>query len=276
MMDSGPLNQLSGLGDPGQSDPSHLLYPAFALAIPLFVFIYKDYNDYLALGPGGTPSNFYGYTKITMLKGLTLKDPYCADPVPSKYKGTGHLKSNLPERPHSRPNVAGIAPHRQTDQRASQEVFDHLMQNIKGLAREHPQRLEMGISAFEKHCDGLFSSEKANPTGNGEVCHAHPIDGSMHMSLHPEDIEEVLKKGWGGEFASILEFWHAFYYMFLAFFFLTVKIITERHPLARGGFCSRFVPRTFVMIYSPQTTEEVEAIMQIVKAGFSWISGEKL
>jgi len=48
----------------------------------------------------------------------------------------------------------------------------------------------------------------------------------MHMNLHPDDIREVLEKGWG-----------------------------QRHPLARKGwwfFGSMPVPEDFVMIYAPR------------------------
>jgi len=64
------------------------------------------------------------------------------------------------------------------------------------------------------------------------------------MTLHPEDIKTVLEARWG-----------------------------ERHPLARGGWCSRFVPKEFVMIYAPRSKLEVDTVMEIIKAGVGWISG---
>lgn len=50
----------------------------------------------------------------------------------------------------------------------------------------------------------------------------------------------------------------------------------ERHPLARGGWCTRFVPVGFLMIYAPRTEEEVGVVMDIVLAGIGWVSGERL
>lgn len=50
----------------------------------------------------------------------------------------------------------------------------------------------------------------------------------------------------------------------------------ERHPLARGGWCTRFVPVGFLMIYAPRTEEEVNIIMDIILAGTWWVSGEPL
>ena len=52
-------------------------------------------------------------------------------------------------------------------------------------------------------------------------------------------------------------------------------LLQERHPLAKGGWCSRFVPQGFVMVYAPRSKEEVEVVMEIIKAGVGWISGEK-
>ena len=66
----------------------------------------------------------------------------------------------------------------------------------------------------------------------------------MHMTLHPADAKLVLENGWG-----------------------------ERHPLARGGWCRRFVPREFMLIYAPRDEKEVGIMMQIVAAGIWWVSG---
>lgn len=64
------------------------------------------------------------------------------------------------------------------------------------------------------------------------------------MTLHPADAKIVLERGWG-----------------------------ERHPLARGGWCRRFVPKEFVLVYAPRSGEEVEVVMRIVKAGVWWVAG---
>lgn len=75
-----------------------------------------------------------------------------------------------------------------------------LQRKIKGLAGEYPGELGIGVSAFEKHCRyALFSRVERNRTKKGEVCHVHGFDGSAHVTLAGGDVEEVLKKGWGGE-----------------------------------------------------------------------------
>lgn len=81
----------------------------------------------------------------------------------------------------------------------------------------------------------------------GEVCHAHPSDGSIHLTLHPTDAAIVLQQAWG-----------------------------ERHPLSSGGWLTRFVPPGFVMVYAPRTQEEVDVVMEIVKAAVWWVGGVDL
>jgi len=67
------------------------------------------------------------------------------------------------------------------------------------------------------------------------------------MTLHPADVKTVLESGWG-----------------------------ERHPLARGGWMERFVPVGFVLIYAPRKAEEIDTLMEIVKAARWWVAGKAL
>lgn len=66
----------------------------------------------------------------------------------------------------------------------------------------------------------------------------------MHLTLHPADAALVLSQAWG-----------------------------ERHPLSSGGWLTRFVPLGFVMVYAPRNQEEVEVVMEIVKAAVWWVGG---
>lgn len=69
----------------------------------------------------------------------------------------------------------------------------------------------------------------------------------MHLNLHPDDAKIVLEKGWG-----------------------------ERHPLAKGGWMTQYVPRTFVMVYAPRDRGELEVVGRIVEAAGFWVSGERV
>ena len=65
-----------------------------------------------------------------------------------------------------------------------------------------------------------------------EFAHVHPpYDGSMHMMLPPEVVDEVLAKGWG-----------------------------EPHPMA----CRGLIPPTVVMVSAPRDAAEVEVILHMI------------
>ncbi|KAI9772421.1 MAG: hypothetical protein M1840_000624 [Geoglossum simile] len=229
--------------------PAPILY---ALILPALFFVYEDYALFLALGPGGTPSTFLGYLRVTLLRLFALRNPYLPAPIPTDLlPQAGYLTlqhaENLPKRSGVRPKVAGIAPHRQVTQRGTPANFTELSRSIKALADTNSPRLKLGTSCFEKHEIGLFSANPINCTCNGEICHAHPSDGSLHLTLHPADAYIVLERCLG-----------------------------ERHPLARGGWFSRFVPSGFLMVYAPRTMEELEAVMEIIKAAVWWVDGRSL
>lgn len=203
------------------------------------------------MGPGGTPSSFSGYLKIKCLSFFALRNPYKPPPhLDHNIKHRESYLSDLPPRKRERPETRGIAPHRQVTQKASKESYDRLAAAIVEAAKKSGDRLELGTSCFEKHGTGLFSKSPAKRTCLGEICHAHPSDGSLHLTLHPADAMIVLQRAWG-----------------------------ERHPLARddwGGFFQRFVPSGFVMLYAPHDEEELEVVLQIIQAAAWFIGGHSI
>jgi hypothetical protein len=252
--------------------------------------IYLDYRAFLALGPGGTPADFFGYLRVKFLSLFALRDTCQPAPMSAVlFPQTGYL-SKLPWRDGQRPVVKGIAPQRQQNQRPPKAVFAHLERTIDALAASPNHQLMQGTSCFEKHGPGLFAihprafafssyyslipavakrtqdasclapsntlrfahapvqRERRRPSNcPHEVCHAHPSDGSLHMTLHPADAKLVLERGWG-----------------------------ERHPLARGGWLERFVPSGFVLVYAPRTLDEVDIIERMIKAAIWWIAEDTL
>jgi hypothetical protein len=217
-----------------------------SLLPPLYLLL-ADYKAYLSLGPGGTPSTPMGYLRIKLLSLFVLKDPYRPDSVHPHFTPGALQPASFPARAGPRPTVAGIAPHRQTTQRAPAQLFAQLSAALHELAARHCTRLGEGTSCFEKHGTGLFARHPVVRTCRGEICHVHPSDGSLHLSLHPADAKLVLERGWG-----------------------------ERHPLARGGWFRRFVPREFVMVYAPRDEKEVGVVVTIVCAAAWWVGGRKL
>ncbi|KAK2738869.1 hypothetical protein FQN57_006884 [Myotisia sp. PD_48] len=222
-----------------------ILIPSLVLLVHKFRI---GYHDFLALGPGGTPSTIPGYLRICVLSIFALKNPLKPPGLPQNLSPQIGILKFLPKRSMSRPKVAGLAPHRQITQRAPPALYAALTTAIKHLAAENQDRFYEATSCFEQHSSGLFSVPHSNnrKTCNGEICHSHPSDGSMHLTLHPADVKLVLESGWG-----------------------------ERHPLARENWWwkFRFVPPGFVMIYAPQNLEELDTVVQIILAASWWVNG---
>lgn len=79
--------------------------------------------------------------------------------------------------------------------------------------------------------------EPRNKLLDGEIAHAHPAEGSLHVWLSQADAKIVVENGWG-----------------------------LRFPL-------KFVDKGWTMVYAPRTMEEVAAVEEIVKAGIGWLTG---
>jgi hypothetical protein len=207
--------------------------------------VHNDYYAFLALGPGGTPQTIFGYLKIKVLGLFAIRDPYKPAPIPSDLSRPGHLTS-VPKRAGPRPDVRGIAPHRQMDQRDTGEIHQRFRSFITELAAKNPQGLRNGTSCLEKQGLGLFAVTPLNKTGNcpGEIFHLHASDGSCHLTLHPADASLVIRNGWG-----------------------------QTHPLGRGGWFRRWVPKGFMMVYAPRDEAELEVVKEIVVAACWWIGG---
>ncbi|KAF6841334.1 hypothetical protein CPLU01_00465 [Colletotrichum plurivorum] len=228
---------------------------------PILLLVRNDYNNFLGLGPGGTPATFQGYIRIAWLRLWAIRDPFTApEPNPNRLPSRGILIQKqhqqesgdggvglLPYRPGPRPVVAGIAPQRQLDQHGTAPQYRALRRTLERLAAENPSRFGTARSCLEKHGLGLFARHPVNVTCNGEVCHVHDSDHSLHMNLHPEDIREVLAKGWG-----------------------------QRHPLAWKGTLVRMpVPEEFIMVYAPRDDHELKIVCKIIEAAIWYVVSEK-
>ena len=233
--------------------PAHVVLLAMpVLMVWVMANIYRGYKAFIALGPGGTPQTPAGYFRICVLRLFTLSDVYEPPSTPPTLQPqTGYLSPLLfPKRKGDRPKVDGLAPHRQLTQKSPRAVYDLLCKEIEALVQNNSQRLTEATSCFEKHSTGIFAyPAKINraQTCKGEICHAHPSDGSMHLTLHPADVKTLLERGWG-----------------------------ERHPLARESWYWRVkvVPSTFVMVYGPRNEDEVPVVMEVVKAAAWWVAGQ--
>ena len=176
-----------------------ILCTTFALGILFLLcrFIYHDYKAYLNLGPGGTPSNFRGYLRVSALRLFTLKYPLEPPNVLPGTVGSTSYLLRLPDRFSSRPQVDGIAPHRQIEQRPHTEIHKAMGRALNSLADDNTSFLSKGNSCFEKHGLALFfrtlpknvrpdvaqHGAKTHESSYGirrtcgdsaEICHLHP------------------------------------------------------------------------------------------------------
>lgn len=88
-----------------------------ALGLSITSWVVQDYREYLSLGPGGLPYNFFGWTIVTVLLrplGLSKQQAVSTTGYPSN--GSHEAVRALPERQGSRPVAKGIVPHRQMSQ----------------------------------------------------------------------------------------------------------------------------------------------------------------
>ena len=178
---------------PAASRLGHLLYPSIVITVLLSLYrlILNDYTAFLALGPGGTPSNFAGYLRVSYLRLFAISDPFQPPSLAKAiYPYHGYLH-NIPKRSGQRPVVAGIAPQRQINQKGSSNLHKAIRQAYHTLVHSFPSLIYTGNSCFEKHGIALFLSAGAiaavdgstslpfgshlNPTckDTGEICHLH-------------------------------------------------------------------------------------------------------
>lgn len=117
---------------PSLSRRTQLLIPIIlGVLIPVGLRCRKDYQAWLAMGPGGLPYNVFGWTiawAMSILGSSNLTSTSCyEDPKNiAKYAGSGNtsfLEGKLPARAGSRPLVGHwMAPHRQLEAASSQEI----------------------------------------------------------------------------------------------------------------------------------------------------------
>ncbi|KAF4984179.1 hypothetical protein FZEAL_577 [Fusarium zealandicum] len=230
----------------------HFLEPYHAEVLigltPLVLLVRNDYRNFLNLGPGGTPSTFAGYLRVSWFRLWSLHDPFAPPaPDPSCLPTSGILRRcSLPYRAGPRPVVAGIAPQRQLDQHGSRDCYRALRWSMAKLANRSPKKFGTEKSCVEKHGLALFARHPVQTNCQGEICHVHDSDHSMHMCLHPDDIKDVLEKGWG-----------------------------QRHPLAwRSRFLKSPVSPDFVLIYAPRDEQELQVIYNIIEAAIWYTVAE--
>jgi Family of unknown function (DUF5519) len=249
---------------------SHRLVASASAIVATFVGLYlrQDYNKFIAIGPGGLPYNIFGWAVSTFILkpiawGVNLRStsPYEGAKEPS------YLSDDFPPaREGGRPTIGPHpVPHRQLDQLPSEEVKKVLDGRIRDVSEraKHKGIALVRESRLEKHTDALFINEATRQTVSegakaaaidtkGEFAHVHATgDHSVHVLLSPADCKKVLEAGWGER--------HAF-----------DGSVVVKHVFHVA------LPMTYVLIYAPRTEEEVEIVVQIVKASMRYMTGHNI
>lgn len=151
--------------------------------------------------------------------------------------------SQLPVRVGDRPATTDGIPHVQLDLDLVSEVHEEMIRrvfSVKGLANEPSVILSW---------KGLWidsSVEIAKPEAlisGREFGHIHD-DGSLHIFLEPRRAEQAIEAGWA-----------------------------ISHPYAVDG---RDGWEGFVMLYTPQTIEELNVVFQLIVEAFNYVTGQEV
>lgn len=219
-------------------------------AVAAILWAKKDYKSWRDLGPGGLPSNWKGWLRMTQWR-LKMDNPLASQKLQQACDGT-HTKAflaTLPVREGRRPKVAPHpVPHRQLDQKITAPLKGALQNVFDQIQNDKQQKIFYRNSHFEKHTPALtlklIRPDQSDACSScGEIAHIHPSDGSMHMILSPPDAMLVLQKGWG-----------------------------ESHGLAGKALG---LPASYMLIYAPRNERDLEVIEAILAASVNYMTFEE-
>lgn len=147
-------------------------------------------------------------------------------------------KLTLPKRKGTRPKTGPSIPHQQLSQIAPVELQDALWERMKNL--KHIVTGRSYVSMPDSRALHMLPLHAKGPEqaffAGTEFAHLHgSSDGSLHLTLSPEDTVELLAKGWG-----------------------------ERHPMAR-----RMAKPGLVMVFGPRDKAELEIVWGIIQRSYT-------
>ncbi|KAK9360058.1 hypothetical protein V1504DRAFT_180770 [Lipomyces starkeyi] len=206
---------------------------------------YKDYKAWLSLGPGGLPHNLVGYFTTSFMKLFAIRYPRDFRSVSGNSQEVAKYLSsdNVPYRTGDYPVVAPWpVPNRVLNQIAPEEfkiVVHETIYSIKDIVVANGKRLPIKVarSFLEKHNDALFAGEIHVEC---EVAHQHPVDGSIHVNLHPSDARLLIERRWG-----------------------------ELHPFAGKV---KAIPAGFTLIYPPRNQLELKLVNECIQASVQYLA----
>ena len=149
----------------------------------------------------------------------------------------------LPQRRGERPETHDGLPHEQLSQNAPLDMYDRLKGQAWGFefVERRPSIVSVpGAEALWLTDEGGDGCAEAFLAGK-EFAHVHPPhDGSMHMRLPLDQVQELLERGWG-----------------------------EHHPLVPAG---KMAP-TSVMVFGPRNPDELAVVLDLIAASYTFARG---
>lgn len=144
-------------------------------------------------------------------------------------------------------------PHQQRSDNPSKDVWEKMCKRIIAGCAElfpgttGPHRSLVSLpDSLALFLDGDASIPCARPFIGKEFAHVHGVsDGSLHVGLSEADAQTVIKAGWG-----------------------------ERHLLAGKQAGKMNVPAGLVMVYGPRNEQEIETVVDILRASYKWARGD--
>ncbi len=147
----------------------------------------------------------------------------------------------LPVRPGTRPETTPNIPHMQINLDIVQEVHEEMVRRIYSIpgVEEQPSIILSWQGLWIE--DHLTLAEPGALLGGREFGHIHD-DGSLHIFLEPKRAKEAIAAGW-----AVL------------------------HPFAAKG---RKGWDGFVMLYTPQSIEELNTTFQLIVEAYNYVTGQ--
>lgn len=153
-------------------------------------------------------------------------------------------KIDLPLRESARPQTTNSVPHVQIGVHANAELTAELLRRVAEFpgVKLGPTRVSLpGATGFQLE-DSVKLARPNAIVGGREFAHVHP-DGSLHASLQPQTAQSAIDAGW-----AVLHPWSK----------------------QREGW------EGFVMIYTPQTRQELEVVFQLIKGSYVYVTNRSL
>jgi len=149
----------------------------------------------------------------------------------------------LPERQGPRPATTGSVPHQQIGVEAIPEVNAELFRRAFALpgVENRPSTFSLPGARGIWITNDVRIIRPDQIVSRREFAHIHP-DGSLHASLPPDRALEAVEAGWA-----------------------------EPQPIAE-----RLGVPGLVMIYTPQTLDQLETVLQLVVDSYNFVTGQDL